>query len=141
MLIAADGSAFTRAAARFVVRQARELKSEPEVHVMHVHAPLPYAMAASVVGKKTVDDYHRAESLKALKVAEKELEKAGLQYTSSWSTGDAAERIARYAADKDIDVIVTGSHGHGALARLALGSVATKLIAISRVPVLIVPKR
>jgi nucleotide-binding universal stress UspA family protein len=140
ILIAADGSPFTRAAARYVARQARSLKSEPEVNVLHVHPPLPYPIASRVVGKKAFDSYHRDESLKALKVAEKELDKAGIEYRSSWCVGDAAERIARYAADHHMDLIVTGSHGHGALARLALGSVATKLVAISKVPVLIVPK-
>ena len=36
--------------------------------------------------------------------------------------------------------IVTGSHGLGALARLAMGSVTTKLVALSKIPVLVIPK-
>ncbi len=54
--------------------------------------------------------------------------------------GSPFTRLAAYAADNDMDLIVTGSHGHGALASLALGSVATKIIARSKVPVLVVPK-
>lgn len=140
IVIAADGSPFTRAAARRVARQARVLKEMPEILLIHVHAPLPYARAAGAVGKKAVESYQREESLKALAVAEKELSRAGVDYTSMWVVGDAATQIARHAKKHGADVIVTGSHGHGALASLAMGSVATKLVAISRVPVLIVPK-
>ena len=140
ILIAADGSRFTRDAARYVARHARLLKTQPDILLLHVHAPLPYPGAAGTVGKKAVESYQRDESRKALAVAEKELAKAGFDYTSSWVVGDAAEQIARHAKKEKADLIVTGSHGHGALARLALGSVATKLVAISKVPVLIVPK-
>lgn len=140
ILIAADGSSYTRAAARHVARHARLLKSSPEIHLIHVHAPLPYPGVAGTVGKKAVQSYQRDESRKALAIAEKELAKARLDYTSAWVVGDAAEQIARYAKKEGVDLIVTGSHGHGALASLALGSVATKLVAISKVPVLIVPK-
>jgi nucleotide-binding universal stress UspA family protein len=140
IVIAADGSPYTRAAARYVARQARALKEMPDIHLIHVHRPLPYAGAAGAVGKKAVESYQREESLKALAVAEKELAKAGLDYTSIWTVGDPATQIAQHAKKQGADVIVTGSHGHGALASLAMGSVATKLVAVSRVPVLIVPK-
>jgi nucleotide-binding universal stress UspA family protein len=35
-------------------------------------------------------------------------------------------------------MIVMGSHGHGALTNLVMGSVTTKVLAITSVPVLIV---
>jgi nucleotide-binding universal stress UspA family protein len=38
-----------------------------------------------------------------------------------------------------MDLIVTGTRGHGALAGLALGSVTNKLIALTKVPVLVIP--
>ena len=137
ILIAADGSEFSATAARYVAAQAGLLKVRPEVRVIHVHAQLPVTKSIS---KKSVDEYYREESLKALAVAEKELDKAKIPYSSSWCTGDAAEQIARYAKDEKIDLIVTGSHGLGALARLAMGSVTTKLVALTRTPVLVIPK-
>jgi len=137
ILIAADGSEFSRAAARYVATHSGLLKERPEVRIVHVHAPLPVTRSIS---KKAIEDYYREESLKALSVAEKELDKSKIGYTSSWCTGDAAEELARHAAAEKVDLIVTGSHGLGALARLAMGSVTTKLVALTKVPVLVIPK-
>jgi nucleotide-binding universal stress UspA family protein len=137
ILIAADGSDFSRAAARYVASQAGLLKERPQVSIIHVHAALPVTKSIS---RKSIDEYYREESLKALAVAEKELEKSGTGFDSTWCVGDAAEEIARYATEKKIDLIVTGSHGLGALARLAMGSVTTKLVALSKIPVLVIPK-
>jgi len=137
ILIASDGSPYSRAAAQYVAKQAGLLRTPPEVIVMHVHASLPLA---TKVSKKAIESYYREESLKSLAVAEKELEKAGIEYTSTWCTGEPAEQLARYAAKEGVDLIVTGTRGQGALAGLALGSVTTKLLALSKVPVLAIPK-
>ena len=137
ILIAADGSEFSATAARYVAAQAGLLRERPEVRILHVHAALPVTKSIS---KKSIDDYYREESLKALAVAEKELDKAKIPYKSTWCTGDAAEEISRYARDEKMDLIVTGSHGLGALARLAMGSVTTKLVALTKTPVLVIPK-
>src|SRR3954471_18604540 len=113
ILIAADGPQFSATSARHDAPPAALLKERPEVRILHVHASLPVTRSIS---KKSVDEYDRDESLKALAVAEKELDKAKIPYSSTWRTGDAAEQISRYAKDEKVDLIVTGSHGLGALA-------------------------
>lgn len=50
----------------------------------------------------------------------------------------AAHGIAQTARDERADLIVIGSHGHGALRKLMLGSVTTKVLAEANVPVLVV---
>jgi nucleotide-binding universal stress UspA family protein len=137
ILIAADGSEFSRTAARYVAQQAGLLRERPQVVILHVHAALPVTKSIS---KKAVEEYYREESLKALAVAEDELKKSRTDYDTAWCVGDAAEEIARYAKDNKVDLIVTGSHGLGAIARLAMGSVTTKLVALTRTPVLVIPK-
>ena len=136
ILIAADGSPYTRAAARYVAEHAGMLREPPEVRLIHVHAALPITRSIS---KKVIEDYYREESQVALSVAGDVLGKAGLKFSSTWVTGDAAEQIARYAKTEGMDLIVTGTRGHGALAGLALGSVTNKLIALTKVPVLVIP--
>ena len=138
ILLAADGSPFTQVAARALVSHMKWFKKAPEVHVVHVRPPLPYAGAAGAIGKSAIAKYEREESLAALKVADKELDAAGVAHTDVWKVGEVAEQLADYVKAHDIDLVVMGSHGHGALANLALGSVATKCIAILDVPVMIV---
>ncbi len=49
----------------------------------------------------------------------------------------AATGIVQTARDEAADLIVMGSHGRSGIARLMLGSVATKVVAESTVPVLV----
>lgn len=140
ILLAADGSPFTQIAARHLVSFAGEFANPPEVHIVHVHPQIPYPGAAAAAGSSAVQKYQRDESLAALRVAEKELVKAGIEYTSAWVVGEVAAELARYVKAHGIDLVVMGTHGHGALASLALGSVATKCIATLDVPMLVVRK-
>jgi nucleotide-binding universal stress UspA family protein len=141
ILVAVDGSSYSRAAARYVAAHAKLLKKKPGVHLIHVHVPLAYSgAAAGVVGRDTIRSYLQDESEKALAVAARELGKRRMKYRAHWSVGEPAARIVAYARKERVDLIVTGSHGHGALANLALGSVATKIIALSKIPVLVVPR-
>lgn len=52
--------------------------------------------------------------------------------------GFPIEEIMKYAADKAIDLIVVGTHGHTGLSHLLLGSVAEKLVRLAKCPVLTV---
>ena len=50
----------------------------------------------------------------------------------------AAPGIVQLAKDEKADLIVVGSHGRSGIARLMVGSVASKVVAESPVPVLVV---
>ena len=138
ILLAADGSKYTRKAARELARMFGHDEGV-NVHLLHVHAPLPYPGAAARIGKANVERYQEEESVKALKVAERELEKEGVAYTSHWTVGDVARAICDFADKNQADLIVMGSHGNGGLAAVAMGSVALKVIAASKYPVMVVP--
>jgi len=138
IMLAVDGSSYTRFAARSLVDHLGWFAGQPEIHLVHVQPPLPYPAAQSVVGKQVVHDYQRGESLNALAVAEAELTPGGIPFRSEWRVGEVTSELALYAKENGIDLVVMGSHGHGALAGLALGSIATKLIATLTVPILVV---
>ena len=53
-------------------------------------------------------------------------------------SGGAYGEIVRYAVEQDIDLIVMGSHGHGGVAHLLMGSVAEKMVRKAPCPVLTV---
>ena len=140
ILLAADGSPHTQLAARQLVSHLAWFAQYPEVHIVHVQPPFPYARAASIAGKAAVESYQREESDAALAVAENELRKAQVPYVSIWRVGEIAAELAAYVNENGIDLVVMGSHGKGALANLALGSVATRCIAMLDVPVMIVSR-
>jgi nucleotide-binding universal stress UspA family protein len=52
--------------------------------------------------------------------------------------GDAAEVILEYAEEKNIDMIVMGTHGYKGLEKVLFGSVAEKVVKMSNCPVLTV---
>ncbi|HUI99544.1 MAG TPA: universal stress protein [Usitatibacter sp.] len=138
ILIAADNSEFTRRAARHLVTHLSWFAETPEVLVLHVHPPIPYPGAAAAAGRAAVQRYLKEDSEAALRMATKELDKADVRYTASWVTGKAAEEIANSVKKNKVDLVVMGSHGEGALSNLVLGSIATKVIATIKTPVLIV---
>ena len=65
------------------------------------------------------------------------LQSTGSKVSGALLVGDTVEEITRYAKKMEADLIVVGSHGHTGLTRLMLGSVATKVVAESTVPVLV----
>ena len=138
ILLATDGSECARRAAKYVATHMADLAKVPRLHVLNVHPPLPYRRAATVLGRKALDDYYASEARKALAATTRVLDKAGIAYEASFRVADIVEGIARYAKSARIDLIVMGSRGHGALAGLALGSVTAKVLASLPTPVLIV---
>lgn len=138
ILLAVDGSGFSRKAATWLATHISNLRGRQHVTVVNVHPPVPYRGASSVLGREAVERYHREECEASLRPAEAILSKAGLDYDAVWLVGDPAETVAELARKRKADVIVMGSHGEGALAGLLLGSVVTKVLARSKVPVLVV---
>lgn len=53
-------------------------------------------------------------------------------------TGSPAEEIVRCAAEREVDLIVMGTHGRGGVSHLLLGSVAEKVIRTAPCPVLVI---
>jgi nucleotide-binding universal stress UspA family protein len=53
--------------------------------------------------------------------------------------GETVPELLRFAHDVHADLIATGSHGHGFITRMLVGSVATRLVRASRRSILTVP--
>ncbi|MBC8246357.1 MAG: universal stress protein, partial [Deltaproteobacteria bacterium] len=52
--------------------------------------------------------------------------------------GNPVEQILLQAAERNCDLIVMGTHGHGTLADVMIGSTARRVIRRSKIPVLVV---
>lgn len=142
ILFAVDGSEFTVKAAKFLVEQIENCKDAHGIHLLHVKAPIPMGLAASraraLLGDEAVDSFYKEEAEAALAVAENILRKKNVAFHAEYQIGDPSSEIGRYAKKHKIDMIVMGSHGHGALGSILLGSVTSRVLATTTVPVLIV---
>lgn len=136
LLFATDGSDRALAALDLLIARLHWFKGEPSITLVNVHPPIPYAGAAAWAGRETVHKYYEEESQKALKPSVERLAAKGITPDVVMLVGDPAEEITKYAAGHGHDLIAIGTHGRTALSNLVLGSVATKVLARSKVPVL-----
>jgi Universal stress protein UspA and related nucleotide-binding proteins len=92
-------------------------------------APIPSDVIAQIYNKAQND----------VEQAKKKAQEAGVKdVTSQVLEGDPATSIIEYASKNGADLIVIGSRGLSTFKRLILGSVSSKVVQESRVPVLVV---
>jgi nucleotide-binding universal stress UspA family protein len=94
--------------------------------------------ASAVVGADVVKNFHAEEAERVLSPVCKFLARHGIDAKSSWKVGAAGALIGKFADSGKFDLLVMGSHGHGALINLVIGSVTTQVLANCKTPVLLV---
>ena len=67
------------------------------------------------------------------------MRKAGVDTTALLVHGATVETILKEASDLEVDIIVVGTHGRGAMYQLIMGSVSEAVLHKSRLPILVVP--
>ena len=137
ILLAVDGSSYTKKMLAYLTTHNELFSTNNEYTVFTVQVALP-PRARAAVGKEIVAKYHLDEAEKVLAPVTKFLLRHGIDAKSSWKTGHAGESIANMADSGAFDLVVMGSHGHGTLVNLVMGSVATQVLAHCKVPVLLV---
>ena len=137
ILLAVDGSSYTNKMLAYLTTHNELFSTNNEYTAFTVQAALP-PRARAAVGKDIVAKYHLDEAEKVLAPVAKFLLRHGIDAKSSWKTGHAGETIANMADSGAFDLLVMGSHGHGTLVNLVMGSVATQVLAHCKVPVLLV---
>jgi len=136
ILLAADGSDYTRRAADYL-RRHDWLREGNALTVFAVVLPVPHR-AAAMAGPSLTHDYYHDDAQVALRPVREAFSACGTQAEFAWEIGHPADAIAAKATREGFDLVVMGSHGHGALANVVLGSVATKVLARCKVPVLLI---
>ena len=137
ILLAVDGSAYTKKMLAYLATHDEFLGPTHSYSVITVQAALP-PRARAAVGKEVVDQYYADEGDKVMNPVCKFLERHGVSPKRILKVGPVGETIGKVADTGKFDLLVMGSHGHGALATLVMGSVTTRVLANCKVPVLIV---
>lgn len=137
ILIAADGSDYSKRMLAYLAAHDEWLGDRHDYTVITV-TPAVTPRAASVLDKSTLASYYQDEAEKVLKPIRSFFAKQGLKASYVAKSGPAADRICAQAEKGKYDLVIMGSHGQGSLVNLVLGSVATKVLAGCKVPVLLV---
>ena len=143
ILLPTDGSKLALKGLRAGAKLAAALGAR--VHGVYVAAPYTppmYAEAAMYyVPGGTAKDYRKLvekEAKKALAAVEIEADAANVAWTSEFVIeAQPWEGILQVARSKKCDAIVMASHGRGGLGGLLLGSETSRVLAHSKIPVLV----
>ena len=137
ILLAVDGSAYTKKMLAYLSTHPALLSADHDYTVFTAQPDLP-PRAKAAVGKDVVKSYQSDEAEKVLAPVSKFLLRHGINAKTDWKVGPAGALIAKTADSGKFDLLVMGSHGHGALAKLVMGSVTTQVLAHCGVPVLLI---
>ena len=137
ILLAVDGSTYTQKMLAYLTSHQEMLGAGQEYTVITVQPLLP-ARARAALGKDVVDEYYDEESTKILQPVQEFLKAHGVQAQSISKVGPIADTIIHAAQDGKFDLIAMGTHGHGALGRLVMGSVSSQVLAGCTIPVLLI---
>lgn len=139
VLLPVDGSKSAVRATKALVKMLAWYKDTPQVDLLAVHLPLPRLHNMSrVVSTQMLERYYTEECAAMLAPSKQILDAAKVNYTVHTAVGSIAETIIDQAKRSDSDMICMGTRGMTALASMALGSIATKVLHLAHVPVVLI---
>jgi nucleotide-binding universal stress UspA family protein len=136
ILVAVDGSDESKRAARQGADIA--VRFGAKLTLLHVIAPLLVPPDAYGLDLGSIAANQESDAEKLLREAEAFLEEPGIEIQRQVAHGPPAEMIHRVAVAGGADLVVVGSRGRNAAARVLLGSVSDRLVHISSQPILVV---
>jgi nucleotide-binding universal stress UspA family protein len=138
VLIPVDGSASANRAVDYVISSADWLKEVPQICLVNVQWKLASGNVKLFIDQDTVNAYYREQGMAALTEARAKLDAKGMAYSYHISVGSPAEAIVQYAQEQAVDQIVMSAHGQDTFSDLLLGSVASKVAHLAKMPLLLV---
>ena len=137
ILLMTDGSSYTKRMLAYLAAHDEWLGDRHQYVVLHV-VPFVPPRASAMLPRAVIQSYYHDEAEKVFKPVRTFFKKQGLAADFVAQSGNVADVAAKIADKGGFDLIVMGSHGHGNLGNLIMGSVATRVLARSKVPVLLV---
>jgi nucleotide-binding universal stress UspA family protein len=139
ILVPVDGSAPANRAVAYSVALAHD-KADALLILVNVQSSdtLDVSDFTAVISAEADRKAAAARSRKALRRAIAICRQAPVAFETHAELGPIAETIDRLARRLNADQIVMGTRGMGALRRLLVGSVATKVVQLARIPVTLI---
>ncbi|MBY0474018.1 MAG: universal stress protein [Nitrosomonas sp.] len=137
ILLPVDGSDNSNKTVSEFIQLLDWYKEKPELHLLNVQYPLD-GNVSLFINQTDIKQYHQDEGLKSLQSARDLLDQAGVSCQHHITVGDPAQMIVRFAVEKQYHQIVMGPRGKGSIQGMLLGSVTSKVMQLSSLPVLLV---
>jgi nucleotide-binding universal stress UspA family protein len=143
ILVSTDGSRLSQKAVKAAARLAKACGARlAGIHVVPPYLVPVYSEGSAYGGLRVsrgrFKELSQKQARKILAAVEIEAETAGVPYSSVFATDPEPWRaILRAARSKKCDLIVMASHGRSGIAELLLGSETRKVLAHSKIPVLV----
>lgn len=137
ILLAADGSKYTKKALAFLVNHEGLVNGKDDLFVLNVQMQVP-SRVKRMLGSAAVDTYHREQGAQLLDPIKKFLDRHALTHRSASVVGHPVEEILKAAKKEKSHLMVMGTRGYGLIGRALIGSVAQRVVAECDIPVLLV---
>lgn len=137
ILLAVDGSPYTKKMLAYLGAHEEMLNKTYSYTAITVQPQLP-PRARAVLGTSEVKKYYSEEAEKVLNPVIKYLARHDVDLKTMAKVGIAGDTIANAAESGKFDLVIMGTHGHGSLGKLVMGSVSTQVLAKCSVPVLLI---
>jgi nucleotide-binding universal stress UspA family protein len=127
-----------RAALDYVV--SRKTFERSLIHLLNVQRPILIGEITHCRSESMISRARQIMGREVLRPIQALLDAEGIDHTSSVITGEPADAIALYVANRGFTSIVMTTRGMSAMGNLLFGSVAAKVIHITDVPVTLIKR-
>ena len=139
VMLATDGSPTAEEATKVAIELAGAMDA-PLLVVSCWDVPYEAVATGWVPFAPDLDRIGEDEAERAAERAADRAREAGVTVITLIRRGDPQRELSEIASERDVRLVIVGSHGWGAFRRFAFGSVSTAVLHHARQPVLVVPK-
>lgn len=138
ILLAVDGSASTKRMLATLAAHDEMLRGDNQYTALTVLPPIP-PHAAAFLSRASIDGWYQEEAEKVLAPVQAFGKQNAWALDVRYVAGHAGDEIVALCDQGGFDMIAMGTHGHSALGNVVMGSTATRVLARSKKPVLLIP--
>jgi nucleotide-binding universal stress UspA family protein len=141
ILIPTDGSEQSLKGLKMAVKLQESFDCEIYILTVFRHHSLLETSMSMVRGEEpeSMDDILREYATNVAETAKKTAQEMGAKNVRAFvRNGPPARTIVSFSKDKEVDLIILGSRGHGDLEGFLLGSVSHKVTSLAKCPVMVV---
>ncbi|MBV8036879.1 universal stress protein [Roseateles sp.] len=137
IVLAVDGSAYTKRMLSYIAAHDELVGKDNEFVALNVTEEIP-PHAVQVLPRGLLQSYYADEREKVFRPVRAFAQMQGWRLRERHAVGHPGDRLAAIVDAEEPDLLVMGSQGAGALASALLGSVSYRLLARTKVPVLLI---